>query len=458
MPYAISTVARKVSRLNLIAKFMRVKSLTVPILAAELETAALLLIDEEYVDCPSYYFQVSSIMKEDNLIIDPDNLKISGDRVFKAYDKSQMAKATPVTENLAFQSNDDTNLLLWWFLIGCRVDTLQCIEEAHVQEKHGYTEIYLTKEKVFLHGGRKIKLGCNCDATHQNEYCFRHNSNRKRPDLPIPAQRIKEVLKRYGLSGHSCRRGLALSIAWTIAREGRLIPIMDVLRHFGWANVSEQFENYSNDFLAFSRARWFPCEAVLSIFTNSSGGFVKLRSMPNLKQIKDNETDDGCKLPFTATLEQSREARLQANDLALPVHTSKLGLEVANLSLPSSIQTKEQNTNSTIAINTPRKILNENPVHKNNSKTLPKKSKIASGKSTKAQSKHLLDGFKPTRQEMLQKGITCERCLQRFSADGKVSASKNATRHFLCKKEGQVCAVDMSKEQIIKLFGANNII
>ena len=321
MPYAISTVARKVTRLNLIAKFMRVKGLTVPILAAELETAALLLIDEEYVDCPSYYFQVSSIMKEDNLIIDPDNLKISGDRVFKAYDKSQMAKATPLTENLAFHNNDDTNLLLWWFLIGCRVDTLQCIEEAHVQEKHGYTEIYLTKEKVFLHGGRKIKLGCNCDATHQNEYCFRHNSNRTRPDLPIPAQRIKEVLKRYGLSGHSCRRGLALSIAWTIAREGRLIPIMDVLRHFGWANVSEQFENYSNDFLAFSRARWFPCEAVLSIFTNSSGGFVKLRSMPNLKQIKDNETDDGCKLPFTATLEQSSEARLQANDLALPVHT-----------------------------------------------------------------------------------------------------------------------------------------
>ena len=51
------------------------------------------------------------------------------------------------------------------------------------------------------------------------------------------------------------------------------------------------------------------------------------------------------------------------------------------------------------------------------------------------------------------KGITCEKCINRFAVDSESRSKKLDVRgHVYNKKQGQVCILDFSLDEIQKMF------
>ena len=139
-------------------------------------------------------------------------------------------------------------ILLAWFMMGCRWDTMQSVYDSNIQIFLDRIEIVFLKDKIAAAVGRKVNIRCNCCPVHKEEFCFFHNPELKWPSFPLDRKEVPKILKQYGLTAHSCRRGLAVALAWHIVRERKAYRKADVYAVFGWLMGSDQFENYAGDF------------------------------------------------------------------------------------------------------------------------------------------------------------------------------------------------------------------
>ena len=280
--YADSSAANIVRHLNYFVRYVKTRMFIKdpPFAVDDAEACCFYLLDADVASVPQIFGTIIENLVRDYMLEDANTIltDASRRRIMLAYEKDIVAKAAPFVRSAALEFAHE-RVLLFWYLSGMRFDSFVQVEDQHILRVENGHQITVVKDKICKAQNRKVTIACNCGSQYGSRYCFLHNTFLAIPSFPIRAYDLDCILKKYGLTRHSCRRGLALALAQLVSNGQLSLFHEDVNLHFGWQPESEQFHNYTADFRNFINFVYFPAWGVVRGFCRTHGSVVKLSNI-----------------------------------------------------------------------------------------------------------------------------------------------------------------------------------